>query len=118
MVILNQKLKNKINGMLLANVVFLGVILIYTKMMFEQIQAAIWSPVGASENLKMAITSINYSWFHLSLGISELGKYHHTVVVNNIIISPIIFAILYNIYYIFKISRLKDSEEFVVNHTK
>lgn len=115
---MNQKLKNKINGMLLANVVFLVVIIIYTRIMFERIQASIWRPVGALGDLQIAITSISYSWTHLSLGISELGKYHHTVVVDNSIIIPIIFAILYNIYYIIKISRLKNSEVFVVNHTK
>jgi hypothetical protein len=114
----NQKLKNKINGLLLANVVFSALIIIYTRIMFEQIQASIWRPVGALGDLHSAITSISYSWTSLSLGISELGKYHHTVVVNNSIMGPIVFAIVYNIYYIIKVNRMKDSEEFGVNHTR
>lgn len=111
---MSQKLKNKINGMILMNILFLGSILIYMRIMMQTIQASLWIPVGEAPR---TITAIRYSWTKLTLVISETAKYHDTVVVNNPIFGAIVIGVLYNVYIMIRISKMKENEVTVENKT-
>lgn len=111
---MSQKIKNKINGMLLMNILFLGSMLIYMKIMMQTIQASLWVPAGAAPR---TITAIKYSWTNLTLVISETAKYHDNIIVNNPIFVGIIIAVLYNVYIIIRISKIKENEVTVENKT-
>jgi len=111
---MNQKIKNKINGMLLMNILFLGYILFNMRTMMQGIQASLWIPVGEAPR---AITAIRYSWTSLTLVVSETAKYHDTVIVNNPILMDIVMVVLYNVYNIIKTSRMKKNEVFPENKT-
>lgn len=109
---MNQKIKNKINGMLLMNILLLGYILFNMRMMMKSIQASLWMPVGQAPRV---ITAISYSWTNLTLVVSEAAKYHDTVIVNNPILMDIVIVVLYNVYIMIKISRMKENEAFPEN---
>ena len=106
---MNQKIKNDINGMLLMNILLLGYILFNMRTMMKGIQASLWMPVGETPRV---ITAISYSWTSLTLVVSETSKYHDTVIVNNPILMDIVILVLYNVYCIIKISRMKKNEVF------
>ncbi|MBU3182526.1 hypothetical protein [Clostridium psychrophilum] len=109
---MNQKIKNKINGMLLMNVLLLGYILISMRTMMKSIQASLWKPVGGTPSV---ITAITYSWTKLTLVVSETAKYHHTVIVDNPILMDVGIVVLYNVYSIIRVNRMKNTEEFSEN---
>jgi len=111
---MNQKLRGKIIGMLYYNMLFLGWVVLNLRNTMKGIENALFMPVGQATR---AITTISYSWTDLTLVISENGKYNDTVTVSNLVFVTVAVGLLYNIYCIIKLFRMKDSEALSENKT-
>jgi len=111
---MNPKLRGTLIWMLITNMLFLGGVLFYLRIMMKGIQAALWMPVGQAIR---TITATSYSWTNLTLVISENGKYNDTITVSNTAFAVGAMGLLYNIYWIIKFFRMKDSEALSENKT-
>ncbi len=111
---MTNKLRSTITGMFFYNIMLMGWVLLYLKIIVEGIQSALWTPVGEATK---AITAFSYSWTDLTLIVSENGKYSDTVTVNNLLCVIMVIAVLYNIYCIIRVFKLQDKEALSKNKT-